>query len=180
MLMIKWRYIDNTLALNFLPGKVSGLLANFDLFWRIYCFGEMNTLRPKQNGCHFADDIFKYISWMNTYEFRSRFSLNNILTWAQIMNWRRTGDKPLSEPMMVSLPTHICVCVSRPQWVKLLCFSNQLDGFTATWKIENQYIDYDDTALKICPIITGVSQRSFLAPCYLSFARIIFTKRSLH
>ena len=31
------------------------------------------------------------------------------------MAWRRSGDKPLSEPMMVSLPTHICV--TRPQWV---------------------------------------------------------------
>ena len=31
------------------------------------------------------------------------------------MAWRRTGDKPLSEPMMVCLLTHICV--TRPQWV---------------------------------------------------------------
>ena len=36
----------------------------------------------------------------------------------QIMAWRRPGDKPLSEPMMVSLPTHICV--ARPQWVNSL------------------------------------------------------------
>ena len=33
------------------------------------------------------------------------------------MHWRRSGDKPLSKPMMVSLPTHICV--TRPQWVKV-------------------------------------------------------------
>ena len=32
------------------------------------------------------------------------------------MAWHRPGDKPLSEPMMVSLLTH--TCVSRPQWVK--------------------------------------------------------------
>ena len=25
------------------------------------------------------------------------------------MAWRRPGDKPLSEPMMVILPMHICV-----------------------------------------------------------------------
>ena len=31
------------------------------------------------------------------------------------MAWRRPGDKPLCEPMMVRLPTHICV--ARPQWV---------------------------------------------------------------
>ena len=33
----------------------------------------------------------------------------------QIMAWRWTGGKPLSEPMMVSLMMHICV--TRPQWV---------------------------------------------------------------
>ena len=32
------------------------------------------------------------------------------------MAWRRPGDMPLSELMMVSLLTHICV--TRPQWVK--------------------------------------------------------------
>ena len=34
------------------------------------------------------------------------------------MAWRRPGDKPLSGPRMVRLPTHICV--TRPQWVKPL------------------------------------------------------------
>ena len=33
------------------------------------------------------------------------------------MAWRRPGDKPLSEPMVVAL--HICVV--RPQWVKCRC-----------------------------------------------------------
>ena len=33
------------------------------------------------------------------------------------MAWCRPGDKPLSESMMVSLLTHICV--TRPQWVKV-------------------------------------------------------------
>ena len=32
------------------------------------------------------------------------------------MAWRRLGDMPLSEPMMIRLPTHICV--TQPQWVK--------------------------------------------------------------
>ena len=34
------------------------------------------------------------------------------------MAWRRPGDKPLCEPMMVSLSTHICV--TRPQGVNTL------------------------------------------------------------
>ena len=38
------------------------------------------------------------------------------------MAWRRPGDKPLSEPIMVSLLTHICV--TRPQWVQAI--SNKL------------------------------------------------------
>ena len=41
---------------------------------------------------------------------------DNIPALVQIMAWRRPGDKPLSEAMVVRLPTHICV--TRPQWVK--------------------------------------------------------------
>ena len=33
----------------------------------------------------------------------------------QILAWRRSGDKPLSEPVMVCLLTRICV--TRPHWV---------------------------------------------------------------
>ena len=44
-------------------------------------------------------------------------SINKITALVQIMAWYRPGDKPLSEPMMVKLPTDICV--TRPQWVNL-------------------------------------------------------------
>ena len=33
--------------------------------------------------------------------------INNIAALVQIMAWRRSDDKPLSEPMMVSLLTHM-------------------------------------------------------------------------
>ena len=83
----------------------------------------LNTLRPKQNGRHFADDIFKCIflienEWMSleiSLKFILKGPINNIPALVQIMAWRRPGDKPLSEPMMVSSPTHICV--TRPQWL---------------------------------------------------------------
>ena len=39
------------------------------------------------------------------------------------MAWRRPGDKPLSEPMVVRLLTHICV--TRPQWVKPFAITGQ-------------------------------------------------------
>ena len=84
----------------------------------------VNTLRPRQDGRHFADDIFKYIFLNENVSIAIKISLkfvpkgpiNNNLALVQIIAWRRPGDKPLSEPMMVSLPTHICV--TRPQWVK--------------------------------------------------------------
>ena len=41
--------------------------------------------------------------------------INNIPALVQIMTWHWPGNKPLCEPMMVSLLTHICV--TRPQWV---------------------------------------------------------------
>ena len=46
-----------------------------------------------------------------------KVQFNNIPALVQIMAWRRPGDKPLSEPIMISLLTHICVI--RPQWVKI-------------------------------------------------------------
>ena len=82
----------------------------------------INSLRPRQNGRHFADDIFKCIFlneiiWISIkISFVPKGQINNIPALIQIMAWRRPGDKPLSEPMMVSLLTHICV--TRPQWVK--------------------------------------------------------------
>ena len=41
--------------------------------------------------------------------------MNDIPALIYMMAWHRPGDKPLSEPMVVRLPTHICV--ARPQWV---------------------------------------------------------------
>ena len=86
----------------------------------------LNTLRPAQNGHHFGDDIFKCIFlnenvWIPikiSLKFVPKGRINNIPALVQIMAWRQPGDKPLSEPMMVRLATHICV--TRPQWVNTL------------------------------------------------------------
>ena len=43
-------------------------------------------------------------------------SVYNNPSLVQMMACRRPGDKPLSEPMMVNLLTHICA--PRPQWVQ--------------------------------------------------------------
>ena len=85
----------------------------------------VNTLRPRQNGRHFTDDIFKYIIlnenvWISieiSLRFLPKGPINNIPALVQIMAWHRPGDKPLSGLMWISLQTHISI--TRPQWVKI-------------------------------------------------------------
>ena len=92
----------------------------------------VNTLRPRQNDRHFADDIFKCIFLNETALFFAMISLNfvpkgrinKISALVQMMGWHRQGDKPLSEPMMVSLLMHIFV--TRPQWVIMSVPTNYL------------------------------------------------------
>ena len=82
----------------------------------------VNTLRRWMDA-DFADDIFTCILINENCCILITFSLkyvrkdliDNNPSLVQIMAWRRSGDKPLSEPMMVNLSTHICV--TRPQWV---------------------------------------------------------------
>ena len=84
----------------------------------------LNTLRLRQIGRHFPDAIFGCIFVNENIQISIRISLkfvpkspiNNIPALVLIMAWRPPGDKPLSEPMMIRLLTHIRV--TRPQWVK--------------------------------------------------------------
>ena len=84
----------------------------------------INTLRPRKYERHFADDIFKcillnknvWIAIRNSLKFVPKGPVNNSPVLGQIMVWRRPGGRPLSEPILVSLPTY--TCVTRPQWVK--------------------------------------------------------------
>ena len=100
------------------------------LAWRI-CWSNtrvagdlINTLRPRQYGCHFPSNIFTWIFvneniWILikiSLKFVPKGLINYNVSFVQIMAWRRPSDKPLSEPAMVNLLTHICI--TRPQWVK--------------------------------------------------------------
>ena len=57
-----------------------------------------------------------WISLKIPLKFVRKGPINNIPALVQIMSWHRPGDKQFSEPMLVFVPTHICV--TRPQWVK--------------------------------------------------------------
>ena len=67
---------------------------------------------------HFLLNENVWISLKFPLKFVPKGPINNIPELVQIMAWRRPGDKPSSEPMLVFVPTHICV--TRPQWVKWL------------------------------------------------------------
>ena len=81
------------------------------------------TLRSRQSDRLLADDIFTCIFlnekvWISiniSLKFVPEGQINNIPILVQIMAWRRSGNKPLSEPMMFSLLRNIFV--TRPQWV---------------------------------------------------------------
>ena len=94
-------------------------------------------IEAKTNGRYFKDDILKCIflnenAWISikiSLNFVPKVQINNIPTLVQIMAWRRPGDKPLSDPMMASLPTHICVTL--PQWVKISILNSLVPNLVA-------------------------------------------------
>ena len=96
-----------------------------------FTVAHVNTLRPRQNGRHFADDIFKCIFvngnvWIPikiSLKFVPKGPISNIPALVQIMAWRRA--------MMVSLPTHICV--TRPQWVNWWCIDAVFSCWNFSW-----------------------------------------------
>ena len=83
----------------------------------------LNTLRPRQNGRHYPDDIFKCIFMNEKFcilirillKFVPKGLIDNKSELIQEMAWHRSGDEPLSESMVVSLLRHICV--TWPEWV---------------------------------------------------------------
>ena len=117
-----------------------------------------NALRLRQNGRHFAD-IFKWIFlneniWILikiSLNFVPKGRINNIPALVLIMAWRWWGDQPLSEPMMVSLLTHICI--TWPEWVKDVPLttsstsnSHQHDSL---FKYQSYWEPYGDAVLRI-------------------------------
>ena len=90
-----------------------------------------NSLRPRWNRHHLADDSF------TMYWFRSEFHwslfpkgpIKNIPALVHRMAWRRPSDKPLSEPMMIISLMHIWLSLGLNELTHcclniLLTFSN--------------------------------------------------------
>ena len=81
----------------------------------------VDTLRLRQNGLHFADDILKRIFLNENVWIAIKISVKfvpsvlDIPVLVHIMAWHRPGDKQLSETMVVNLLMNICA--TQPQWV---------------------------------------------------------------
>ena len=58
----------------------------------------INKLKPRQNGCHFAEDIFKNENFRILNKISLKYVpyglIDNMASLVQIMAWRWTGDKP--------------------------------------------------------------------------------------
>ena len=107
----------------------------------------INTRDKRQDGRRCADNIFKIIFlnenvWVSvkiSLTFVPNGPINYIPALVQIMAWRQPGDKPLSGPMMVRLPTHICI--TRPQWVNAVYLEwSTWDTNPNTWICERSMI----------------------------------------
>ena len=70
----------------------------------------VNALRPSQNSWHVPDDSFNWICFIDKVWISIKFPSLNLVPkcpndneppLVQIMAWRRTGDKPLPEPMLI-------------------------------------------------------------------------------
>ena len=61
----------------------------------------LNTLRPRQNCHHLAEDIFKciFLNQNDAIEI-TKVPIENKPTMVQIMAWRHPGDRPSSEAKM--------------------------------------------------------------------------------
>ena len=114
--LASWRLFTSFLGLTL--KKISKVTCGFPHKWSVTvkAFPFHNVLRPRQHGRRFADDTFKRLFLNENVIISIKISLKffpkgpiKIPAIAQIMAWRRPGDRPLSEPMMVSFPTHICV-----------------------------------------------------------------------
>ena len=75
---------------------------------------KMDTISQK---CIFLNENV-WITIKISLKFVLKCPIDNIPALVYIMAWWRSGDKPLSEPMMISLLMHICV--TRPQWINIL------------------------------------------------------------
>ena len=79
---------------------------------QIHVTSVLNTLKPEQNGCRFANYIFKCIFLKErcgilikiSLKFVSKGLIDSKSILVQAVAWHQTGDKLLSEPLLTMIP----------------------------------------------------------------------------
>ena len=94
---------------------------------KIVVFSSFDGVKPEQNGHRLADDIFRFIFfnenccifiiWWSEISLKitPKGPIDNRPSLVQIMDWRRLGDKPLSELKMA-----LCTDVWSEAWTRWL------------------------------------------------------------
>ena len=97
------------------------------------CYANMRS--QGQASCLLMLEFKCHLRYCSSQEADVSFSHSVVLHYIlfQIMAWRRPGNKPLSEAILVSLLTH--KCFTRPQWVNVYCVLNDIvyHRWTALW-----------------------------------------------
>ena len=153
-------------------------------------FMTFNTLR--QNGRHFADDVFKciflnenvWISFMISLKFVPNVPINNIPALVQIMAWHRSGDKPLSEPIIVSLLTHIYASLSLNEFKSVFDSSAVCDwhkefGF-ANYRLLIHFTGFSNRKEIIQSALNKIRYRISLLGSWYNFVFVVATLLSKH
>ena len=125
------------------------------------CVGkdDVYTLRQRQNGLCFTNSILKCISLNEKFWIFIKISLkvvpmdpiNNKSALIQIMAWRRSGDKPQCEPMMIYFTdAYMCDWASMSFVFLLHCWYLGLNLLNHLIRIELIEVDIHFMLVTVC------------------------------
>ena len=126
----------------------------------------INTLRLRQNGRHFPDDIFNCIFLNENVRISIQFSLkfvpkgsvDNKPALVQVMAWHRTSDKPLPRPMMAQL-VHWCISVALAGDVLIQAVFQCEDHFSMHRCISYHFAIWQASRQHCCRVACQISEQ---------------------
>ena len=99
----------------------------------------IHTLFKLSDNIHVPYSIYNILQFMSPFSYAfSWIKKKNRLRFPalfQIIAWRQSGDKPLSESMVISLLT--LICVTRPHWVNIsnnTCRAMCVNSISTPWR----------------------------------------------
>ena len=121
-----------------------------------------NTLRARQNGRHFANDIFKCISVDGNFSISDKIWLkyvtygliHNVPVPIQVMAWCCSGNKPLSEPTLTYFTDvymrHPASINMRPYMSSFRPNASRADGDESSATVASEWVYETHTIRYVC------------------------------